>query len=112
MQHGNRPSWVVRWLFVGFPLVSIIMGIAFLLSASTDLHLFAHPLGWIILLAFGSAVYSILLGLVLCAVASKLQKRLKSAGRCTACGYDLRGAPSEKCPECGAASGHQLSPPE
>jgi predicted RNA-binding Zn-ribbon protein involved in translation (DUF1610 family) len=30
-----------------------------------------------------------------------VRKRRREQGQCVACGYDLRGAAHERCPECG-----------
>lgn len=37
----------------------------------------------------------------LCEIRNYRRVRRKRAGRCCNCGYDLRGSPSGRCPECG-----------
>jgi rubrerythrin len=53
---------------------------------------------WFILLAFALAMAAPANYL---ATLRRRRRRRLAAGACPACGYDLRGAEHERCPECG-----------
>ena len=71
-------------------------------SASTTtpdpFHLPYRPLPG---LAINTIVFATLLGLVLYAPGAARRATRRARGRCTACGYALKGQPRPGCPECG-----------
>lgn len=62
------------------------------------------PLGF----AVNTACYGGLIALVVWACAFLRRRCRVREGCCTACGYDLRGAAHERCPECGTATASAL----
>ena len=62
-----------------WPRLQAAAGIAFLAVLATDWLLLRRP--------------------------DRLRQRRSLAGKCPACGYDLRGNVSGTCPECGTAAG-------
>ena len=56
------------------------------------------------------AFWSILCGCGIYVVRERRNKKLNREGRCLNCGYDLRGLPENRCPECGRADDSQIDP--
>jgi hypothetical protein len=54
-------------------------------------------------LAADTLIWAALIWLALLAMTARRRLR-RRRGRCVRCGYDLRGAAHDQCPECGAAS--------
>jgi hypothetical protein len=52
--------------------------------------------------ALDTAFYGILAFLLWSAPGAIRRHRRRARGRCPACGYDLKGAPTAMCPECGS----------
>lgn len=57
---------------------------------------------WALIIGGTSALWTFGPGVVLLFVAVRMQRRVRT-GVCVACGYDLRGLPEPRCPECGLA---------
>jgi hypothetical protein len=107
--HGRRLAWAVLlviwltgWFLGGRALCSTVLD---WLRVPADLRLTPSPVTW------GGAAFTFTVTTGGCTLAAwvtsqlrELRRRaLRQSGLCGTCGYDLRGSPGPRCPECGTA---------
>lgn len=87
-------------VYVAYPALSILD----FLDGINIVQLDTNPEGNLLWLGLGCIAWWVFLGAVLGAFYHPIRKRRRARRRlgcCGKCGYDLRGLPEPRCPECG-----------